>query len=231
MAQHNGTVFLNTDDELLVSKAIGLRTVTYGTPPADLGIRSVSASPSLTLEVEFTNQQQISIHTELYGIYNAANLAAAACIGHYFGVPAQQIVEAIENFTPTNNRSQIVETGKNRLILDAYNANPSSMDAALKAFAAADYPSKTVILGDMLELGDEADQEHRQILSILEGMEPLTVYLVGPRFTRINTKREYQCFSDAALARLWFEHHQPENTTILIKGSRGIRLETITDAL
>jgi UDP-N-acetylmuramoyl-tripeptide--D-alanyl-D-alanine ligase len=148
-----------------------------------------------------------------------------------FGVTAEQIKRAIERYQPGNNRSQITQTDRNLLILDAYNANPTSMKAAIGTFGASSYQRKCVILGDMLELGDATDQEHLELLKLLEQFNFDEVYLVGPVFTRLNTRRENICFNDSELALLWFSHHTVKESTILLKGSRGIRLEKITAAL
>ena len=164
-------------------------------------------------------------------MYNSYNILAAACIGQYFGVPSAEIKAAIEDYRPVNNRSQVVNTGRNTLILDAYNANPSSMAAALTSFAGSTYPDKTVILGDMLELGTVTEDEHLRILDSLAQFDFQHVYLVGLVFTRLNTKREYICFHDSELAGMWFDHHKIENTAVLIKGSRGIRLEKVIEFL
>jgi UDP-N-acetylmuramoyl-tripeptide--D-alanyl-D-alanine ligase len=183
------------------------------------------------LDLQFPEGLDLHIDSKLYGSYNAANILAAACIGQRFKVPPEAIKSAIEEYQPGNNRSQITKTTHNLLILDAYNANPSSMTAAINTFAAADYPEKTIILGDMLELGQDADQEHQQILNWIDQLGFKHVYLVGPIFTRLNTKRENTCFQDSDLAKMWFEHHKIENATVLLKGSRGIRLEKLVDVL
>lgn len=254
LAESGGVVFLNNDDELLVEKASGLHQYTYGKPPADIEVESFICNPFVTMVMnlparsgttgetytslfqEVQNDQKtiketLALSTRLYGSYNTSNVAAAACIGRYFGVPLHQISTSVNNYEPVNNRSQLLKTDSNLLILDAYNANPSSMEAALKSFAATDYLSKTVILGDMLELGNESDDEHLRILKLLEKQNLEAVYLVGPQFTRLNTKREYLCFADSELARMWFDHYKPAGASILIKGSRGIRLENIVGAL
>jgi UDP-N-acetylmuramoyl-tripeptide--D-alanyl-D-alanine ligase len=115
--------------------------------------------------------------------------------------------------------------------MDAYNANPTSMEAAIEAFAGSDYPDKVVVLGDMLELGADTDNEHQEILKLIDNLSFNRVYLVGPVFTRLNTKRENTCFQDSELAKFWLDHHKIENATILIKGSRGIRLERLVEIL
>jgi UDP-N-acetylmuramoyl-tripeptide--D-alanyl-D-alanine ligase len=171
------------------------------------------------------------IGSRLYGSYNFDNILAAACIGCHFNVGQEKVKAGIEMYEPSNNRSQVVNTSKNMLILDAYNANPDSLSSAIQCFADSSYSDKTVVIGDMLELGKHSDEEHYNILRLLEKCQFKDVFLVGPNFTRLNTKREWLCFQDSDLARLWFDHHRIEGKTILIKGSRGIRLEKLTDSL
>jgi len=232
LREKGGRIFLNNQDELLKENAGNLEAITYGTTGhADLVSKTVAAGPFVHLQFQFHNGTELAIHSKLYGRYNATNMTAAAAIGQYFGVSPAQIKTAIEAYRPENNRSQVMETRQNLLILDAYNANPSSMEAALTTFAEADYPSKTVILGDMLELGTDADPEHQRILELAGDLGFTAIYLVGPVFTRLNTRRENICFHDSELARLWLEHHKIMNSTVLIKGSRGIKLEKVVDVL
>ena len=142
-----------------------------------------------------------------------------------------EIKTAIESYKPVNNRSQVVKTERNTLICDYYNANPSSMLAALESFAGSDYAEKCVVLGDMLELGTDTDEEHVNIMKAVERLGFQQVYLVGPVFTRLNTKRENLCFDDSELAKMWFGHHRINDATILVKGSRGIHLEKVAEEL
>jgi UDP-N-acetylmuramoyl-tripeptide--D-alanyl-D-alanine ligase len=224
-----GQLFVHKDDKLLMDHAGECATTTYGSPLADLAAVNVSADPFVTLDLLFRDGSSLPLKTNLYGLYNAPNILAAASVGQYFGIGGDEIRIALEAYRPVNNRSQVTRTDRNLLIMDAYNANPTSMEAALKTFAAASYPEKTVLLGDMLELGTESDNEHLHILSLVAELGFGQVYLVGPDFTRLNTRREFTCFHDSELARMWFMHHPLNNQTILVKGSRGIRLETIVD--
>ena len=228
---HNGLIFLNSDDPLLNAHADRLARATYGAPPSDLAVSRVTSDPCVSVDMVMKDGTRVTASSQLFGQHNAANILAAACIGQHFGIPASNIRAAIEDYTPGNNRSQIKKTDHNLLILDAYNANPSSMKVALDAFAGTDFPDKTVILGDMLELGKESDHEHLAILVQLRTYNFGKVFLVGPEFTRLNTDRENICFHDSSLAAMWLEHHRISNSAILIKGSRGIRLEKILDVL
>jgi UDP-N-acetylmuramoyl-tripeptide--D-alanyl-D-alanine ligase len=173
------------------------------------------------------NGEKIALSTKLFGEYNIENIVAAACIGQFFGAEPGNIKEALESYEPQNNRSQVQKTVTNLLILDMYNANPTSMDLALRNFSGSAHARKVLILGDMLELGNECDKEHQNILDLAEKLGFTEIYLVGPVFTRLNTKREWLCFQDTELARMWLDHHRITNAAILIKGSRGIQLEKL----
>jgi UDP-N-acetylmuramoyl-tripeptide--D-alanyl-D-alanine ligase len=228
---HRGMAFVNAGNPLLMEHSSGLNRLTYGEGSfANYPVRLTESDSMVGLEIG-TDDQRIRVQSHLYGTYNFENQAAAAAIGHFFGIGPEEIKTAIENYIPSNNRSQIKETARNLLILDAYNANPSSMEAAIENFSRSGYKNKTVILGDMLELGSESENEHLAILKLLEEKNFTGIYLVGPVFTNLCDKKEWVCFQDSGLARLWFEHHKLENATVLIKGSRGIRMEQIADAL
>ncbi len=231
LKDNDGTVFLHRQDDLLSRHAEGLKVVTYGTSQVDTVVSLITADPFVRAEIRFPGNQRITVDTKLYGKYNLSNIAAAACIGHFFKVPVDRIGSALESYEPANNRSQVTITRTNRLILDAYNANPSSMEAALVSFAETNYPAKIVILGDMLELGAESDKEHRHILGLIDNLGFTKVFLVGRRFCSTNTHPDFHAFADAALAKLWFEHHRIEQATVLIKGSRGMKMEILVDVL
>jgi UDP-N-acetylmuramoyl-tripeptide--D-alanyl-D-alanine ligase len=231
ISKNGGEIFLNNNDEILKEYSNGLKINTYGTTAADLYASHVSADPYVNVDLQFRDGTKLRVESKLYGGYNANNILAAVCIGQRFEVPPLEIKTAIEEYQPANNRSQIFKSTRNLLILDAYNANPSSMKAAIDAFAATAYTEKTIILGDMLELGENSDEEHLHMLECIAKDKFSQVYLVGPIFTRLNTKRENLCFQDTELAKMWFEHFKIENATILIKGSRGIRLEKLVEYL
>jgi UDP-N-acetylmuramoyl-tripeptide--D-alanyl-D-alanine ligase len=229
LRQKNGTIFINTKDSVLYAHATGMNAIGYGDQPASLVSLNVAADPFAAVTIQYADKEQQTIQSQLYGLYNSDNILAAACIGDYFGVAHAEIKKAIEAYQPVNNRSQVVKTQINTLVLDAYNANPTSMAAAPASFANSGYTEKTIILGDMLELGESTDEEHLDLLKSIEQYGFEHVYLVGPVFTRLNTKREYICFQDSDLARMWFDHHKIENATVLIKGSRGIHLEKVAE--
>ncbi len=231
LQQNGGRIFLNNQDGLLKKHITGTNVITHGTFPADIVATCITADPFVTMQLQFRDQTTLIVESKLYGRYNASNILAAASIGRQFNVPPAQIKAAIEAYQPDNNRSQITKTENNLLILDAYNANPDSMEAALTTFAETDYPEKTVILGDMLELGTESDHEHQRMLELLDHLGFTRAYLVGPVFTRMNKTRKNICFHDNELAKIWLEHHKIMDATILIKGSRGIKLEKLVEVL
>ncbi len=229
--EHQGRIFLNGDDPLLIERAAGLESYTYGlTGYPDIKGTLRQSIPFVSMEIT-CKDEVLKLDTRLFGSYNATNILAAVAAGIYFKIDPGDIRIAIESYVPSNNRSQLAKSGSNTLILDAYNANPDSMKLAIQNFMDSGFENKIVVLGDMLELGRESDKEHIAILCLLEKLGLEKVYLVGPEFMRLNTKREWHCFQDSELARLWFEHHKPEGASILVKGSRGIKLEKVIEVL
>ena len=156
---------------------------------------------------------------------------AAIAVGNYFKVKREAINKAISSYVPSDNRSQILKKGSNTILLDAYNANPSSMKAALESFAEGDTNSKKIILGDMLELGNESRHEHDQIIRLCKGLSFKEVLLVGTLFSSSKESPEFLRFPDAAEAEAWLKSHPASNYSILIKGSRGIQLEKLVDSV
>ena len=224
-------VFVNNDNPLLVQYSNGMKVIHYETgKTTDIAEQNHPEDPFLKMEIKI-DEQEFTLSTKLFGRYNAENILAAACIGHFFGIEPEKIKEAIESYQPQNNRSQVLKTRSNLLILDMYNANPSSMEPALQDFAGSTHVRKVLVLGDMLELGSECDKEHQDILELIEKLGFTEVFLVGPVFTRLNTKREWLCFQDSELARMWLDHHRINDAVILLKGSRGIQLEKLIDLL
>ncbi|HNR54468.1 MAG TPA: UDP-N-acetylmuramoyl-tripeptide--D-alanyl-D-alanine ligase [Flavobacteriales bacterium] len=223
-----GVLFVNADDELLMRKSEGQRRVTYG--------RSAGADTSGTvngsgpfLEVVFVGGDERAYHvvTKLIGAYNLPNVLAAVAVGQHFGVPDDVIAEALSTYSPSNNRSQFTDTGRNQLVLDAYNANPTSMAAALENFAAmrSDRP-KLAILGDMLELGADSAKEHRAIVDLVARLK-LDVWFVGGEFMKVTP----EAVRSAADLNERFTTAPVNARLILVKGSRGIKLETLVPLL
>ncbi|WP_412465076.1 UDP-N-acetylmuramoyl-tripeptide--D-alanyl-D-alanine ligase [Flavobacterium mekongense] len=223
LAKDNKTAFVNLDDALQNEKTAHLNRITFSrtNADADVYIDSVTANPFVKVTAFGTE-----ITSHLIGLYNATNICVAITIGHFFKVPIEDIKEAIESYVPENNRSQLMVKNTNEIILDAYNANPSSMKVALENFIQLDKPDKIVVIGDMYELGQESMNEHKSIVDFLSTNEALTCYFVGKDFYANQRLKDnfffYETFDEFAKT-LSALHWQ--NKTILIKGSRGMALE------
>jgi UDP-N-acetylmuramoyl-tripeptide--D-alanyl-D-alanine ligase len=232
IGQQLGKVFVNISDDLLTKHAGDISRVTYGLDPsADYRGEIFKHHPFLGLKCS-ENSTAYEIQSQLTGAYNASNVMAAVCIGRYFGVSVSDVVNAIASYSPQNNRSQVFDTGKNHLILDAYNANPSSMIAAINNFS--NYPGnrKMCILGDMLELGKYAHTEHQKIIELMKISGFEKVVFVGEHFFK-HRFDDPACkfFADTREAAEWFADQKTRGNTILIKGSRKIQLETMVELL
>ncbi|HHN47504.1 MAG TPA: UDP-N-acetylmuramoyl-tripeptide--D-alanyl-D-alanine ligase [Bacteroidales bacterium] len=230
--QQLGKVFVNASDDLLMKHAANISKVTYGlNPKADYSAALMKSHPFLTLKCT-ENCTNFEVPTQLTGNYNATNIAAAVCIGRYFGVAVYDVVQAIADYIPANNRSQIINTGKNHLILDAYNANPSSMVVALENFSQQPGRPQMCILGDMLELGSYTDEEHKKIQELTLKSAFDRLIFVGEYFYRHksgHTNCNY--FIDTQQAKEWLAQNQFSGFNILIKGSRKIQLESLVEHL
>jgi UDP-N-acetylmuramoyl-tripeptide--D-alanyl-D-alanine ligase len=225
----NGTVFINSRSEILANMAKRFKSpILYPAPGDYYHCELIDADPYVRLKAE--NGAEVTTH--LVGGYNFENMAAALCIGKFFGVPAEAANQAVANYVPANMRSQIVTQGTNTIILDAYNANPSSMQAAIENLSAMRAERKVLILGDMFELEGEAEKEHHNLGKLIHDKGFKEIYLCGtlvrtaleviPYAMHFNTKEELK-------AQL--EKNKFSNATILVKASRGIGLETIVDSL
>lgn len=226
----HGVVFVNADDETLMKESAGLDRFTYGQGPnADTQGHAITDDARLRFTFLGTGGAEHTVATRLIGAYNLPNALAAVAIGQYFRIPDERIARALSDYEPGNNRSQFADSGRNQLILDAYNANPTSMNIAVQNLAAmASNRHKLAILGDMLELGDAAVEEHQAIVDLMDGLGIETWY-VGPVFGAIAKGRP--CWIDAAALGQHLRSHPVEKRLILIKGSRGIRLETLLPCL
>lgn len=227
----NAKCFVNADNRLLVQQAAGLDQVSYGTStdyfmPGE----TVSTGNYLVVKALFP-KGWLYLKSRLVGDYNTENLLAAACIGNYFGVESLQIQEALEEYTPTNNRSQLIQKEKNIVIMDAYNANPSSMMAALINFAKIENDNKCIVLGDMLELGEASDEEHQKVVNFIDDQNFSIVLLVGQQFAKTTDRKEKEKFEHVELLLNYLKTQPIENKLILIKGSRGIHLEKILELI
>ncbi|HKZ66719.1 MAG TPA: UDP-N-acetylmuramoyl-tripeptide--D-alanyl-D-alanine ligase [Chitinophagaceae bacterium] len=180
------------------------------------------------LEIEITQGlDNPFIQTHLVGDYNLPNILAAVTVGKTFKVPEEKIKSAIENYEPTNSRSQLIEKGSNKIILDAYNANPSSMKLAIENFANLTDSNKILMLGSMAELGEESLNEHKAIVDLIKKNNWKKVALVGGDFLKID--HPYQSFENSTLAKTWLHQQNFENSFILIKGSRSTQMEKVLE--
>ena len=232
-------VFLNSADALLKEHAAVIEQITYSAKKDFCFCQLVGSDPFLKIKYE---GEVITSH--LIGRYNFENIAAAICIGKYFGVEVKKIKEAIEKYVPSNNRSQVLKTKTNTLILDAYNANPSSMRAAIENFYEMEgdnlpdrQAGKWLILGDMRELGVYEIQEHKDILQLIADKKFQNVVLVGEKFSQafaeMKLKIPAELFknSDELVTKMKDTPLSKEPALILIKGSRGIKLEKVVEYL
>ena len=219
LEQNNKIAFINPEDKIQVDKTKNITTI-----PFQPSITLKEANPFVQL-----SYNNLVINSNLIGNYNYTNIAIAITIGNYFNVEDDVIKEAIEGYESTNNRSQIINQNSNVIILDAYNANPSSMKVALENFHALKADHKMVILGDMYELGDASLEEHQQIVNMATQMNFNGYYFVGEHFYQ--TKENENLFKTFDDFKNDFENHIPSNSSILIKGSRGMRLERVVELL
>ncbi len=229
----NGTIFLHGDDEVLSDLSKENNRYTYGTKKLYDVVGKFLGS-NLFVELAWKTRYTATelkdatfIKTKLVGIYNYYNALCAACVGTFFKVEDALIINALENYEPTNNRSQLFKTESNTLILDYYNANPSSMQLAIENFANMSAENKMLVLGDMLELGEESAAEHNAIIKLLKEKGLHDYILVGPIFSSLQKERS---FVSSAPAFEFCKTNQVKNKTILIKGSRGIALEEVVKA-
>jgi UDP-N-acetylmuramoyl-tripeptide--D-alanyl-D-alanine ligase len=235
--QTGGKIFVNSDNKLLLQLSEGIEKITFGTSEStDFIGEFIESNPFVKLkfkakkDIQSINEKPIAA-TQLIGNYNFENILAAACIGDYFNVSEGQIIEGLENYVPSNNRSQVMQTKSNLLLLDAYNANPSSMNAAIENFAQMDKNNKMVILGDMLELGDDSISEHNAIVNLLKNKNITNLILVGPFFKESGKLINAKTFSTSDEVVDYLKLYPVINATILIKGSRGIKLEKVVEVL
>jgi UDP-N-acetylmuramoyl-tripeptide--D-alanyl-D-alanine ligase len=218
---NKGTVFMNTDDELQVKQSAGINAIEFNNNV----VKFMEANPFV--KVQFKNTL---IESNLIGKYNYNNIAVAITVGNYFDISETDIKMAIENYIPANNRSQLIQKRTNKIILDAYNANPSSMQAALENFAQLKGENKIVFLGDMFELGKDSRTEHEKIANLATSYNFSKVFLIGKAFSATGAKNafvseSYESFKNST------NYSNINNATLLIKGSRGMALERLLDLL
>ena len=227
----NSTIFIHHDNPYLMNMSEELDRIYYGTQDGlYINGRITDNSPYLAFEWKAGNGNEIHrIQTQLIGEYNFPNALAAITIGHFFGVEMQKIDEALAGYTPQNNRSQLKQTTDNTLIIDAYNANPTSMMAALQNFRNMTVPHKMLLLGDMRELGAESNIEHQKIVNYIKDSNFEQVWLVGEQFAA--TQHNFKTYANVQEVIKELETQKPKGYTILIKGSNGIKLNSTVEHL
>jgi UDP-N-acetylmuramoyl-tripeptide--D-alanyl-D-alanine ligase len=231
LKDHNGKFFLNQDNPILVKIADNyLNKITYGTNQGSLKGELLHSPPFINLKVNF-KKGVLYLNTNLTGAYNFENVMAAASIGNHFEVDPLKIQMALKDYQPQNNRSQLIRKGNLKIIMDAYNANPTSMQASLKSFLTDNLEDNYLILGDMLELGDYSKQEHKAILELISSLKPKDVFLVGSAFSQFAEEYNFNFFSDVMELNAFLEKEPIKNGNVLIKGSRGIKLENTLEYL
>ena len=223
---HNGTAFVMWDYDYLreMSKNIP-KIITYGTSDADVTGTVLQSEPFLSVQINLKNGSTETIHTQLVGDYNLPNVLVAVTVGRHFGISDAIMKKAIEAYTPSNSRSQLIEKGSNKIILDAYNANPSSMKLAIENFSRIHADKKVLMLGAMAELGAESLAEHEAIISLLQKDKWDAVILVGGDFKKL--KHPFLQFENSVAAKDWLQQQHFENTHFLIKGSRSMQMEKV----
>ncbi len=232
LAETNGEALINLGERFLEELSRPVARRVFYAPASYQGTEEVAYSASCLqaepfVQAAFQDQQgnPWMINSQLPGAYNFANILTAIAVGQHFGVPGDAIQRAIEAYLPHGNRSVVVRVGSNTLIQDAYNANPTSMRLALDNLARRPEGRKMAILGDMLELGDETEQEHQDMIDYARSLQLDAILLIGPRFGLLRFAGPVIHFPDVEAALAWLEEHPPADTCILVKGSRGLKLE------
>jgi UDP-N-acetylmuramoyl-tripeptide--D-alanyl-D-alanine ligase len=229
LRQHEGTAFVMWDYDYLQQMSRGIRSIiSYGTTNADITGRTETASPYLRVSIT-KGRPSGPIQTRLTGDYNMPNVLAAVSLGNYFKVEPAAIKKGIENYEPSNSRSQLISAGSNTIVLDAYNANPSSMKLAIENFIQFPGNEKVLLLGGMAELGTDSIAEHEQILHQVGSKTWKDVVLVGGDFLKIN--HPYKSFTNSEEAGKWVASRKYHDTVFLVKGSRSMQMEKVVESL
>jgi UDP-N-acetylmuramoyl-tripeptide--D-alanyl-D-alanine ligase len=227
LGMHNGTAFVYADyDYLQKMQAVVKHVVQYGQTAGELQGQLFSNDPFLAVSIT-KGITPVIIQSLLVGDYNLPNILCAVCVGAYFKVPEEKIKKAIESYHPTNSRSQLIHQKGHTIILDAYNANPTSMKAAIENFAHLQAPNKILMLGGMMELGEESLAEHAAIIAVINQYSWQSVILVGGDFGKV--VHEFTYFPTSVEAKAWFQHQQIPKGSFLIKGSRSMQMEKILE--
>jgi UDP-N-acetylmuramoyl-tripeptide--D-alanyl-D-alanine ligase len=229
LSLNNGTAFINAGLDYLIDMSSAIKNkIFYGGQGNSFEAAVFQSEPLLALEIKSEKWGTQQIFTQLVGAYNKPNIEAAICVGDYFGIAFESIKRALEAYTPDNARSQLIKKGNNTIILDAYNANPSSMQAAIENFSLQQSDNKYMFLGGMMELGEESIAEHQSLVEMINRTGIKNVVLVGGDFAHVDHHATF--FTDAAQATEWIKQNTPSNALILIKGSRGIKMEKLLES-
>ena len=224
LRKSGGTAFVHADDPDLMNESDQIKRITYGSR-IDADVRGTLREDTALASVNLDNDGFVQTH--LFGKYNLPNILAAVAIGRFFFVSETDIHRALEAYRPGLNRSQISRVGSNTVVFDCYNANPSSMKVAVESFLDMKAPDSMLILADMLEMGEHASEEHNAMVRFLKTCGINNVWLIGPEFSRAAQGTPFRCFSDTKDAGQFLQQHPIEGATILLKGSRGFKLEQL----
>jgi len=217
-----------------LAKEKKLDSVFYGNSPESICSGEITGNNNfICARIQLSGQRtMLDIQSSLVGDYNLNNMLAAACIGYYFGVKPDEIGIALTDYAPSNSRSQLMITLKNKIVFDAYNANPSSMEGSITNFFSLneEFP-KMIILGDMLELGKYSRSEHLAIIELLKKKQLVKIFLVGDEFCAVSEGTSLTCFAKVEALIEYFRSNPVKDHSILLKGSRGIKLEKLLEVL
>ncbi len=234
ISQNGKAIFINADNKHLTEMSeihqVKAKISYGGNENYFCSGKLLSDLPGLKIEWRSGGNSGL-INSSIIGSYNFENILSAVCVGNYFEVPAKDINAAIEEYIPDNSRSQIIQRGSNTIILDAYNANPTSMNAALDNFEKINSDNKIIFLGEMAELGKESEAEHHGIILKLKKSNYPNIILVGNNFAPYSGELNYLHFQNSELAAQWLKNNQPSNAYILIKGSRSSKMEKLLEAI
>ncbi|WP_297098403.1 UDP-N-acetylmuramoyl-tripeptide--D-alanyl-D-alanine ligase [uncultured Draconibacterium sp.] len=231
IGKKNGVIFYNADNRLLeeIGEALPKR-ISYGKKNASFTGETIQSPPFIHVKANF-KKGVLYLNSNLIGDFNFENILAAACIGNHFDVDPLKIQQAIKEYQPTNNRSQLINKGEIKIIMDAYNANPTSMAASIESFLENLKGDKYLILGDMLELGEYSEDEHTKIVDLIPDELKSSTFLVGKEFSKANNQESIKSFLHVDELCAYLKNEPIKNGNILIKGSRGIQLEKVLDLL
>lgn len=221
-----GTVFINDNDKIQLEKSKDITNITFGSDSSDIPVILKNTTPTLTVACGTT-----TFDSHLIGAYNFSNIAAAIAIGTHFKIAPEQIKSGIDNYTPENNRSQIIKRATYQVILDAYNANPTSMKAALENLNLHRNGPTIAFIGNMFEVGSTAKEEHQDILNLAASLGIDQVYAIGPDFGQSVPQKNQEVYGEYHAFAKAFSLILPEGATVLIKGSRGMKMERVLELL